>query len=149
MWGLQPFPSPMYFFGMWSPFGSVVSFVTLDREQRFTLVVVPFRYSQPFLGSSRRIHMSSFGLSGLLVAGGRAISWIVTELCQWTVFSWPHLLLSYEPSVCCLAVPEVVRPLFVGLRVSWPSCLYFALQLALVMQVPVGSLLPYGSQPSR
>ena len=43
----------------------------------------------------------------------------------------------------------VVRPPFVGPRVSLPSCLSFALQLALVMQVPVGSLLPYGSQPSR
>ena len=43
----------------------------------------------------------------------------------------------------------VVRPPFVGPRVSLPSCLSFALRLALVMQVPVGSLLPYGSQPSR
>ena len=43
----------------------------------------------------------------------------------------------------------VVRPPFVGPRVSLPSCLSFALQLALVMQVPVGSLLPYGSQPLR
>ena len=40
-----------------------------------------------------------------------------------------------------------MRPPFVGPRVSWPSCLSFALQLALVRQVPVGSLLPYGSQP--
>ena len=43
----------------------------------------------------------------------------------------------------------VVRPSFVWPRVSLPSCLSFALQLPLVMQVPVGSLLPYGSQPSR
>ena len=42
-----------------------------------------------------------------------------------------------------------VRPPFVGPKVSLPSCLSFALQLSLVMQVPVGSLLPYGSQPSR
>ena len=95
--GSSPFTSPMYSFGMWSPFGSIVSFATLDREQRFPLVVVPFRYSQPFLGSSRRIHTSSFGLSELLVAGVRAITWLVTELCQWAVFSWPHLLLSFEP----------------------------------------------------
>ena len=40
-------------------------------------------------------------------------------------------------------------PLFVGPRVLLPSCLSFAFQLALVMQVPVGSLLPYGSQLSR
>ena len=43
----------------------------------------------------------------------------------------------------------VVRPPFVWPRVSLPSFLSFALQLALVVQVPVGSLLPYGSQPSR
>ena len=36
-----------------------------------------------------------------------------------------------------------------GFRVSWPSCLSLALQLALVLQVPVSSLLPYGSHPSR
>ena len=33
----------------------------------------------PFWGLSRRIHMSSFRLSELLVAGGRAITWLVTE----------------------------------------------------------------------
>ena len=38
----------------------------------------------------------------------------------------------------------VVRPQFVGPWVSWPSCLSFALQLALVLKVTVGSLLPYG-----
>ena len=43
----------------------------------------------------------------------------------------------------------VVRPPFVWPRVSLPSFLSFALQRALVVQVPVGSLLPYGSQPSR
>ena len=53
--------------------------------------------ANPFLGSSRRIHTSSFGLLELLVAGGRTITWLVPELCQWAVFSWPHLLLSYEP----------------------------------------------------
>ena len=36
-----------------------------------------------------------------------------------------------------------------GFRVSWPPCLSLALQLALVLQVPVVSLLPYGSHPSR
>ena len=34
--------SPMYSFGMWSPFGSKCLFVTLDRERRFTLLVVSF-----------------------------------------------------------------------------------------------------------
>ena len=60
-------------------------------------MVVPFRFSQSFLGSSRSIHTSSLGLSELLVAGGRAITWLVTELGQWAVFPWPHLLLRYVP----------------------------------------------------
>ena len=80
-------------------------------------------------------------------SGGRALAWLVAELCRWAVFSWPHLLLSYRPSGCWLAVPVVVCPLFVGPTVSWLSCLSFALQLALVLQVPVGSRLPYGSHP--
>ena len=51
---------------------------------------------------------------------------------------------------CC---PVVVRPPFGWPRdlacksSSLPSFLSFALQLALDVQVPVGSLLPYGSQP--
>ena len=47
---------------------------------------------------------------------------------------------------CC---PLVVRPQFVWPWASLPSFLSFALLLALVVQVPVGSLLPYGSQPAR
>ena len=47
---------------------------------------------------------------------------------------------------CC---PVVVRPPCVWPRGSLPSFLSFALQLALDVQVAVGSLLPYGSQPSR
>ena len=101
------------------------------------------------MGSSRLIYTSSLGLSELLVAGGHAFTWLVTVLCQWAVFSWPTRLLSYVPSVCRLAVPVVVRPQSVGPGGSWASCLSFALQLALVLRVPVGSLLPYGSHPSR
>ena len=52
--------------------------------------------ANPFLGSSR-IHTSSLGLSELIVAGGRAFTWLVTELGRWAVFSWPHLLLRYVP----------------------------------------------------
>ena len=83
------------------------------------------------------------------MAGGHAFTWLVTVLCQWAVFSWRTQLLSYVPSVCRLAVPVVVRPQSVGPGGSWASCLSFALQLALVLRVPVGSLLPYGSHPSR
>ena len=65
------------------------------------------------------------------------------------VFSSPQLLLRL-----CLRYADwlslwlCVHGLL-GLRVSWPSCLSLALQLALVLQVPVGFLLPYGSHPSR
>ena len=47
---------------------------------------------------------------------------------------------------CC---PVVVRPPCVWPRSLLPFFLSFALQLALDVQVHVGSLLPYGSQPSR
>ena len=43
----------------------------------------------------------------------------------------------------------VVHSQFVRPGDSWAFCLSFALQLALVLQVPVGSLLTYGSHPSR
>ena len=43
----------------------------------------------------------------------------------------------------------VVRPRSVSPGDSWAFCLSFALQLALVLLVPVGSLLPFGSHPSR
>ena len=43
----------------------------------------------------------------------------------------------------------VVRPQSVRPGGSWASCLPFALPLTLVLQVPVDSLLPYGSHPLR
>ena len=135
--------------GCGHPLGQERLFVTLDRERRFTILVVPFRFRLPILGAGRGIPLSPFGLSPLMVAGDRALAWLVAELCRWAVFSWPHLLLSYGPSGCWLAVHVVVCPLFVGPTVSWPSCLSFALLLALVLRFPVGSLLPYGSHPSR
>ena len=77
--------------GCGHPLGQKCLFVTLDRERRFTWVVVPFRCCLPFLGSSRRIRTSSFGLSELLVAGGHAFTWLVSGL------SSPGL-------VCCFAM---------------------------------------------
>ena len=59
-------------------------------------MVVPFRFRQPFLGACRGVPTSSFGLSALLVAGSRALVWLVAELCQWAIF-WTQLLLSYVP----------------------------------------------------
>ena len=58
------------------------------------------------------------------------------------VFSWPHLLLSFESLGMLPCSPVVVRPPFVGPRVSLPSFLSFALQRALVVRVsPAGSRL--------
>ena len=58
-------------------------------------MVVPFRFSQPFLGACHGVPTSSFGLSALLVAGSHAIAWLVAELCQWAIFSWTQLLFRY------------------------------------------------------
>ena len=46
-------------------------------------------------------------------------------------------------------MPVVVLPQSVGPGDSWAFCLSFALRLALVLQVPVGSLLTYESHPLR
>ena len=75
-------------------------------------------------GSSRSFAsgLSSPGLSCCLAMCLRCADWLSLWLCV-------HSLL--------------------GLWVSWPSCLSLALPFALVFQVPVGSLLPYGSHPSR
>ena len=70
-------------------------FLSLDRERRLHWWLFLSDSAYPFLGSSGRIHTSSLGLSELLVAGGCAFTWPVTELDQWAVFSWPYLLLSY------------------------------------------------------
>ena len=91
VWGLQPFARnggalpPLLLCipsGCGHPLGQKCLFITLDRERRITLGVVPFRCCHPFLGSRRRIHTSSFGLSELLVAGGCALTLLVTVLCQ-------------------------------------------------------------------
>ena len=58
-------------------------------------MVVLFRYSQPFLGSSRRIHMSSFGLSELL--------WLVTALLPGLSLSLASGL-SSPGLLCCLVL---------------------------------------------
>ena len=93
-----PFPSHMYSFGMWSPFGSTVSFChSWSRTKVYIGGCFFSDITTQFWGSSRRIHTSSFSLSEILVAGGHAFTWLVTVLCQWAVFSWPPLLLSYEP----------------------------------------------------
>ena len=96
---LEGFPSFLLCFpsGCGHPLGQLCLFVTLDRERRFTLVVVPFRFRQPFLGACRGVPTSSFGWSALPVAGSRALVWLVAELYQWAIFSSNQLLLSYVP----------------------------------------------------
>ena len=73
--------------GWGHPLGSIVSFVTIDRQRRFPLEVVPFR-------SGGRFPTSSVGLSWLLVAGDRAFTWLVTVLAS---------TLSSPGFLCCLA----------------------------------------------
>ena len=46
---LQLFPSPMYSFGIWSPFGSIVSFCHLIVNEGFHWLLL-FRCSHPFWG---------------------------------------------------------------------------------------------------
>ena len=66
--------------GCGHPFGSIVSFVTIDRERRFPLEVVSCTMSPPISGLCSRFPMSSVGLSGLLVAGDHAFTGLVTVL---------------------------------------------------------------------
>ena len=89
VWGLQPFAQiwgalpPLLLCipsGCGHPLGQVYLFVTLDRERRITLVIIPFRCGLPFLGSSCHIHTSSFGSSELLAAGGCALALLVVVL---------------------------------------------------------------------
>ena len=66
--------------GCGHPLGQVCLFVTLDRERRIPLVIVPFQCCHPFLGSSCRIPTSSFGSSELIVAGGCTLALLVVVL---------------------------------------------------------------------
>ena len=113
------------------------------------MLVVTFRFRQPFLVGYRGTPTSSFSLSALLVAGSRTLVWLVANLCHWA--SSPGLSCCFTMWLRCadwLSLWLCVHSLL-GCRVSWPSCRSFALQLALVFQSPVSSLLPYGSHPSR
>ena len=113
------------------------------------MLVVTFRFRQPFLVGYRGTPTSSFSLSALLVAGSRTLVWLVANLCHWA--SSPGLSCCFTMWLRCadwLSLWLCVHSLL-GCRVSWPSCRSFALQLALVFQSPVSSLLPYGSHSSR
>ena len=79
VWGFHPFASPASSFGMWSPFGSRVSLSLLIANEGLHWWFFLSDVATPLWGSSRRL-TSSFGLSALLVAGGRAVIWLVTGL---------------------------------------------------------------------
>ena len=88
---------------------------------------------------------------------GRHFLWLVAALLSGLSLSFASGLSSPGLSCCftmCLKCADWLSlwlwvHSLLGYRVSWPSCLSLALQLALVFQAPVGSLLPYGSYPSR
>ena len=83
------------------------------------------------------------------MAGDHAFTGLVTVLAS--ALSSPGLLCCLAMSLRCAALLYLwlcAHSLF-GPWNSWASCLSFALQQALVLLVPVGYLLPYGSQPSR
>ena len=115
--------------GCGHPLGSLVPFVTIDRQRRFPL--------EEFflLGGSLPFR------SGVIVSlRPLSVCHLVTVLTS-TIFSWLHLLLRQVTWVCYLAFPMVMRTLTVGPGVSYASCLSFALHRALGLLVPVAILL--------
>ena len=142
-------PSPLFSFGMWSPFGVVSVFCHYRSPTKFAIGGV-------FL------LCGSLPFSSAVVVSLRPLSlclgswWLVTALfpslslfLPVPFFSWLRLLLRQGPWVCYLALPMVVRALAVGPGVSYASWLSFALHRALGLLVPVATLLHYGSLPSR
>ena len=127
--------------GCGHPLGSLVSFVTIDRQRRWPL--------EGFF-----LLCGSLPFSSAVVVSLRPLSvchgswWLVTALfpsmslfLPVPIFSWLHLLLRQGPWVCYLALPMVVRTLAVGPGVSYASWLSFALHQALGLLVPVATLL--------
>ena len=108
-----------------------------------------FRCSLPFRGSVVVFPTSSVGLWGLLVAGDHAFTWLVTVLAS--TLSSPGFLYCLARSLRCAAL------LYLWLCAQSLLCHGIPRILAcpspsnsaLVLLVPVGSLLPYGSHPSR
>ena len=85
MWGLPTFDrnkglayaSPVYSFGMRSPFGSSVSFRHPSSQTKVYFGSYSFTMGSPFLGSSSRIHTYLIGSKELLVAGCCALVLLV------------------------------------------------------------------------
>ena len=88
---------------------------------------------------------------------GRHFLWLVAALLSGLSLSFASGLSSPGLSCCFTMCPRCADWLslwlcvhsLLGFRVSWPSWQFLALQLALVFQAPVGSLLPYDSRPLR
>ena len=104
VWRLQSFArnggiasaSPVYSFGMWSPFGSSVSFRLSWSWTKDYIGDCSFPMLPPFFRVKLSYSYIILRIVGTLVAGGCTLALLVIVLWQWAVFSWPHLLLSYE-----------------------------------------------------
>ena len=93
--GFHRVPSPLSSFGMWSSFGVNSAFLSLlIANEGFHWRWFLLRCSLPFRGSVVVFPTSSVGLSGLLVAGDHAFTWLVTVLAS---------TLSSPGFLCCLA----------------------------------------------
>ena len=145
VWGLQSFAYTVSSFGMWSPFGSKVSFCHSWSRSKVYIDGCSFPMLSPFF-----VVESSYSYVLLRFVGTSCGWWPRSYLaCHCSLPVGCLLLALYAARLWVLGMlpccPLVERPPFVWPRVSLPSFLSFALLLALVVQIPVGSLLPYGS----
>ena len=101
VWGLQPFArtggvasASVYSFGMWSPLGSSVSFCHLIANEGLHWWLFLADVATLFLGQVVIfIRPPSDRRNFLWLCSCLACHFV---LCQWAVFSWPHMLLRYE-----------------------------------------------------
>ena len=101
--GFHRVPSPLSSFGMWSPFGVNSAFLSLlIANEGFHWRWFLLRCSLPFRGSVVVFPTSSVGLSGLLVAGDHAFTWLVTVLDS--TLSSPRFLCCLARSLRCAAL---------------------------------------------
>ena len=90
-------PSPLYSFGMWSPFGVNSAFLSLLIANK------GFHWRWFFSGVASHLGVvSSFSYILCRFVGAPSAWWPRFYLachctCQYPVFSWPPLLLSHEP----------------------------------------------------
>ena len=139
----------MFSFGIWSPFGSIVSFCHLIANEGLHCWLFLSDFANPFWWR--------VGVFLRPPSVGRHFLWMVAMLLSGLSLSFADGLSSPGLSCClalCLRCADWLSlwlciHSLLDIRVSRPSCRSLALQLALVFQVPVGYLLPYGLHPSR